>query len=277
MVNNEWCRDDLPSRADVHWERTDEALKWRVSRDPDMVLDAVVEHLNEHHPKADRVTLSMVAKARRWKHERDAAVARAEAAEARLAALEARPWALVMDDKSSPVFCPAITRDEVEKSVKSGMSGFVAAIGYQSATEATDTLWNLLKGDDPAVFVVRESDLPEVQRREDGFWATSTDDDYYRPTPESLRRDIASYLRFVASREAVARAIEAEQDMDPVEELAEQIETATRDALRTVVDSLTTVAPGLTPPDVEGLLDQTIRDQSHTLAARVLGQEASDE
>lgn len=47
-----WTRDDLPSPTDVRWERTAETWKWRPNPTTDHVLDAVVAHLNAHHPKA---------------------------------------------------------------------------------------------------------------------------------------------------------------------------------------------------------------------------------
>lgn len=66
--------------------------------------------------------------------------------------------------------------------------------------------------------------------------------------------------------------IEAEQAEDPVEELAEQIESATRDAIRQVCDDLADVAPSLDPLAVEQAMEITAA--SRKVAAHVLGQEA---
>lgn len=51
-TTGQWTREDLPSPADVCWERTAETWKWRPSPTTDHVLDAVVAHLNAHHPKS---------------------------------------------------------------------------------------------------------------------------------------------------------------------------------------------------------------------------------
>lgn len=65
----------------------------------------------------------------------------------------------------------------------------------------------------------------------------------------------------------------AEQAVDPVEELAGQIETAAREAIRKVCVLTGAVAPGLDDGVVEEMLD--ITSESRRLAAHVLGQEAS--
>lgn len=64
---------------------------------------------------------------------------------------------------------------------------------------------------------------------------------------------------------------------DPVEKLAVEIETATRHAIRGVVDALNPLVPTLTASDVEGVLDPTIRDYARDLARHILGQEASSD
>ena len=58
---------------------------------------------------------------------------------------------------------------------------------------------------------------------------------------------------------------------DPVEELAGQIEAATRAAIRQVCDDLAAVAPSLDPLAVERAMEVTAA--SRKVAAHVLGQE----
>lgn len=65
--------------------------------------------------------------------------------------------------------------------------------------------------------------------------------------------------------------IEAGQATDPVEELAGQIETATRAAIRQVCDDLADVVPSLDPLAVEMAME--VAAASRKVAAHVLGQE----
>lgn len=68
---------------------------------------------------------------------------------------------------------------------------------------------------------VRESDLPEAEQDEDGDWIV--DGGFIaasQTTAETVRGWIPAYLRSATCLEAVARAIEAEQAVDPVEEKA---------------------------------------------------------
>lgn len=80
-------------------------------------------------------------------------------------------------------------------------------------------------------------------------------------------------------QEAVERlfdlfGVSAGQATDPVEQLAEQIESATREAILQVCADLESVAPDLDPLTVERAMDVT--SASRCLAAHVLGQEAED-
>lgn len=124
---------------------------------------------------------------------------------------------------------------------------------------------------DPVVFVVRESDLPDVERDEDGDWLCENLVVNGKDTAEDVRGRALSQLEHVAMREAVARAIEAGQATDPVEELAGQIETATRAAIRQVCNDLADVVPSLDPLTVERAMEVTAA--SRKVAAHVLGQE----
>lgn len=107
---------------------------------------------------------------------------------------------------------------------------------------------------DPVVYVVRESDLPEVEQDEDGDWLCESLAVNRRDTAEDLRGRALSQLKHVAMREAVARAIEAEQAVDPLLGKAQEF---------------------------AALADWELTDREaellHTVAAHVLGQEAGDE
>lgn len=122
--------------------------------------------------------------------------ARAEAAEARTA--------------------PAVTHNDIEKVIDEWK-----LTGQSRGATLADDLWALLSGSDPAVYVVRESDLPEAERDEDGDWIV--DGGFIaasQTTAETVRGWIPAYLRSATCLEAVARAIEAEQAVDSVEEKA---------------------------------------------------------
>ena len=82
-----WTRDDLPSVMDLVKASVD-ATAIDPSGGADAALDAVVAHLNAHHPKPQpfdqggvRGADSLLYRAERAERERDAAVARAEQAE----------------------------------------------------------------------------------------------------------------------------------------------------------------------------------------------------
>ena len=76
-------------------------------------------------------------------------------------------------------------------------------------------------GDDPAVYVVRESDIAavEIERDERGWHGPGTTWTE-RSTSGEVRAHAEGLVRNVARCEAVARAIEAEPTVDPIEEKA---------------------------------------------------------
>ena len=80
----------------------------------------------------------------------------------------------------------------------------------------THAVWSLVSGADPAVHVVRESDLPEAWSNEDGGWESpnrSMDSD----DVPSIAVSLDNALGDVAFYESVTRAIQAEAAVDPVE------------------------------------------------------------
>ena len=86
-------------------------------------------------------------------------------------------------------------------------------------TDMADAVLALLSGSDPAVYVVRESDIAAVEvERVDAQWnADGALMAWTGESAEEVRGQNATALRNLAHREAVARAIEAEQAVDPVE------------------------------------------------------------
>ena len=242
---NEWTRDDLPDATELC-----RMSVYNIDVMVDRNLNAIVGHLNANHPKSDtdrwrRAHEIVEAERDQARDERDEAVARAEAAEARTA--------------------PAVTREDVEGVI----DRWVEQGGNHEAL--LDDLWRWASGSDPILYAIRESDLPEAWRDRQVWRAGQSS--YFRVTPEDMRSVIPATLGMVAARESVARAIEAEEAeaVDPVEELAGQIESATRDAIRQVCDTFATVAPTLDPLAVEQAMEVTAA--SRKIAAHVLGQE----
>ena len=136
-------------------------------------------------------------------HERDEAVARAVAAEARTA--------------------PAVTRDDIEKAIRgkvwaANRDPNKAGFHRVHIAWATDSVWSLVSGADPAVHVVRESDVAAVEVRRasdgwyaDGAWLASADE-----TAEWVRDRATEMVVCAARNEAVARAIEQDAASDPI-------------------------------------------------------------
>lgn len=153
---------------------------------------------------------------------RDEANARADAAEAKVRELERERenWRITAINRAAP----AATRADIEKAVRVVLCGNPDALSVR-ALAVTDAVLALVSGTDPAVYVVRESDLPEVQQDEDGFWRDK--DGVYlvgrAHTAESARANVLIQLRRAAEFEAVARAIEAEQAVDPIEEQTDSL------------------------------------------------------
>lgn len=284
---NEWTREDLPSEDHLLtvFRAGDPAKASTYERGGIIaVLDAVLDHLRINpgpSAREERVAVDDLRRLRRAhsivegerdqarrerdgavqarntalvlvsqaQDERDEAVARAEAAEARTA--------------------PAVTKAEVGKVVREAL-----VLHGVAPERVTDAVWSLVSGADPAVFVVRESDVAavEVKRHDDGFMETPLLRGHLDEDQSMLRHPATGYLQGLVETEALARAIEDGQATDPVEELAGQIESATREAIRQVCVDLADVAPSLDPLTVERAMEVTAA--SRKVAAHILGQEA---
>ena len=296
---NEWTRDDLPTISAIAPIAADPKsyAYFAVS----IALDAVVAHLNEHHPKPDDSFSDRVWKRayESMRRERDAAVARAEQAEnardtaatraeqmekalaasrdahqrsadahmewkarAEQAESELKPssplrqqadsWMRIVNHPaisqslseknksySDQVFeritwlfeaaedaresnpAPAVTRDDIGNALmRVGVSNGVET--HTEVSVGTDAVWALVSGADPAVYVIRESDLPTVQQDEDGEWYPGDRWDL----ADDRFIDVEGALEKMHLYAAIARAIEAEQAADPVEALADDFAQA---------------------------------------------------
>ena len=189
----------------------------------------------------------------RWvevERDRDEWKARAEAAEA---ACEGFKEYIARFCK--PNSNPAVTREDVEKAVHGSGGGF-----FDARLDAiTDAVWSLVSGDDPAVLVVRESDVAAVEVQPinggkgwlaDGSLVNMCES----PTESEAQEAVDHAFALLVGALAAARAIEAGQAADPVEDKAREF---------------------------AALIDWELTDREaellHTVAKHVIGQEANDE
>ena len=234
-----WTRDDLP-RPDAIRFVTD-----------DVALDLVVDHLNAYYPKPQpydqggvRGVDSLLYRAERAERERDAAVARAEAAEQLIPAYAmldvwlalgrdsihfddwydergyADAWAeltAAVREAAEARTVPAVTRDEIGNALmRVGVSNGVET--HTEVSVGTDAVWSLVSGADPAVYVVRESDVEAQAALRNRFGEFVVNGTVLNvTTAEDCREKAQRHLDAAARCEAIARAIEAEAVVDPVE------------------------------------------------------------
>ena len=135
-------------------------------------------------------------------------VERAEQAERELGELRSKVNAWGREHSA-----PALSRADIEK---------VVAEWVDDAPEIVNEVWALVSGADPAVYVIRESDLPTVQQDEDGEWYPGDRWDL----ADDRFIDVEGALEKMHLYAAIARAIEAEQAADPVEALADDFAQA---------------------------------------------------
>ena len=281
---NEWTREDLPSEDHLLtvFRAGDPAKASTDERGGIIaVLDAVLDHLRINPGPSAREERVAVGDLRRLRRAHEIVEGERDQARDSLRSLRGAHSRLTRDyrhlsdraEAAEARTAPAVSYDEILNAVHGNETGIY---GLGQASAVADAVWSLVSGADPAVFVVRESQLPDVERNEDGDWlCEKTLVVNGKDAAEDLRGRALPQLKHVAMREAVARAIEAEQAADPVEELAGQIESATRTAIRQVCDDLAAVAPSLDPLTVERAMEVTAA--SRKVAAHVLGQEAGDE
>ena len=260
-----WLRDDqvrnlvplVPAPAGGQWTRELEGELWAAIRDElrreypsatdhdhrklDLAasasVDAVREKLNAHCSKPEpydqggvRGADSLLYRAER---ERDAAVARAEQAEARvrLANQQSVEW----EGEAERLLCerdewkaraeaaeartaPAVTREDV----KGVIDHWIVQGGNHEAL--LDDLWRWVSGSDPAVHVVRESDLPAARVDGDYYVVASAKGDYKWPQhgPSWWAGRAQDALAKAARYTALARLAAREAVVDPVEAKARE-------------------------------------------------------
>lgn len=179
------------------------------------------------------------------RRERDKWKARAEAAEARTA--------------------PAVTREDV----RGVIDHWIVQGGNHEAL--LDDLWRWVSGSDPAVHVVRESQIHALTDPEDArhFFLADGQWEFRDPTESDLDHawdEVESDLRYLI---AVRRVREAEQAVDPVEEKARELYGAANAGVSwdAVVKSA----------DEGNRVDREVAREYRAIARHVLGQEAGDE
>ena len=228
-----WTRADLPSVIKSHayagkyFSRLQELEEY---------MDAMLDHLNEHYPKpeqdkwrAEWVAVNEDLKAARrqedladeqwkkWEHKANEWKARADQ---------------LRDERDDAVqSCIAVGRERDEwKASAEKAEADRENIAEEFADFRVEVVAEAVKyresnpqasGDDPAVYVVRESDIAavEIERDERGWHGPGTTWTE-RSTSGEVRAHAEGLVRNVARCEAVARAIEAEPTADPIEEKA---------------------------------------------------------
>ena len=177
---------------------------------------------------------SLLYRAERAERQRDEWKARAGAAEARTA--------------------PAVTRDDIEKAIRYEFLDWEGQLEAR-ISRAVNQTWNLVSGADPAVHVVRESDLPAARVDGDYYVVASAKGDYKWPQhgPSWWAGRAQDALAKAARYTALARlAADREATVNPVEEKARELYRAAT-------------------PDARW---ETVADEYRRIARHVLGQEA---
>lgn len=259
MTSNsgQWTRDDFPaSLPDAEGVYGPSILVPSVRRD-------LAAWLNAHHPKPQpydqggvRGVDSLLYRAER---ERDEWKARAEQAERERDIAET--YRRTVEQQAANVGMPLhVSRADVEKAIRgkvwaANRDPNKAGFHRVHVDWATDAVWSLVSGDDPAVHVVRESDLPAARVDGDYYVVASAKGDYKWPQhgpswwagrAQDALAEAARYtsLALLAAREAVVDTVEAKA--------RELYRVATPDARW-----------------------ETVADEYRRIARHVLGQEAT--
>ena len=249
----QWTRDDLPAAGRIMHE------SWKRERyGVEIALSAVVDHLNAYYPKPQpydqggvRGVDSLLYRAER---ERDEWKARAEQAERERDIAET--YRRTVEQQAANVGMPLhVSRADVEKAVWTRQGTWKDVVWGRIVEEVTDAVMPLVSGADPAVHVVRESDLPAARVDGDYYVVASAKGDYKWPQhgpswwagrAQDALAKAARYtsLALLAAREAVVDTVEAKA--------RELYRVATPDARW-----------------------ETVADEYRRIARHVLGQEAT--
>ena len=252
------------------------------------VIDQVVAWLNAHHPKLEpydqggvRGADSLLYRAERAERERDAAAARAEKAEQLIPAYAmldiwgalgrdsihfddwydehgyADAWAelaAAVREAAEARTAPAVSRADVEEAIRCEFLDWEGQ--WESRiSRAVNQTWNLVSGADPAVHVVRESDLPAARVDGDYYVVASAKGDYKWPQhgPSWWAGRAQDALAEAARYTSLARLAAREGVVDTVEAKARELYRAAT-------------------PDARW---ETVADEYRRIAAHVLGLEAA--
>lgn len=207
----------------------------------------------------------------RVKRERNAAVARAEKAEQLI------PAYAMLD------VWGALGRDSIHFDDWYDERGYADAWAELAAgvREAAET------HDDPAVFAVRESDIAAVEvkrmQRPSGSYRWDSCDGTGSAVPDgdeaadNARKMVELRAKGLVSALAVQRAIEAEQSVDRVAELAALIESSARKIVQSAANALAVITGEEVRVDVDGLLADVHPDAWRQMARHALEQDASSD
>lgn len=277
-----WTRDDLPSVMDLVKVSTD-ANAIDPSYGADAALNAVVTHLNTHHPKPDAAAAEWLDRAlnnpdeqlvaldearieaniqrNRAERERDAAIARADAAEKR------HKW-----PKMTPTGHAYIApRTYAELCHLHGDAAQAAVESWEADECPPEPTWEMVG--------IAHREVERLRRECDEM----------RPFPAVTRADVEFALgeldaegddddltiSLAAAIDAVCDLLGIEAAVDPVEDLSTRLKDAARDALRTTVDAMTAIVPALADFDSDELVNDISHEQWRTMARNVLKDKAS--
>ena len=283
-------RDDLPDQYAAYSKIARPDCGDLTPSDLGPLLDAVVEHLNANGgvPAPDLLSSAAdcvldaedrakdaKAEAARWRRahgivEQERDQARESLHEACKVAQSYKVDAYQATERAEAAEArttPAVTRADIEKAIRgkvwaASREPNKAGFHRVHVDWATDAVWSLVSGDDPAVFVVRESDVAAVEVERDSHGEWFADGEHVYALGAAYSRNLAGcYMQKAVRRLAVARAIEQDAATDPVEAKAEEFYDVAY------------------PDDPDGWTHQADmhRDPFRRLAAHVLGQEAGDE
>lgn len=229
-AGGQWTREDLPSVMDLVKASVD-AMATELGGGADAALDAVVAHLNAHHPKSVHPMDPEMARLRRERDEarnaRDTAATRAkqlerevskvegrasewsikaqewrvraEAAEARatLAEQERENWRITAINRAAP----AVSRADIEKAISElrTFPRFLTDELLVLRDEAIDAAWALVSGNEAEQAVDPVEEKAEELMR---VLAPETEDCTWRILTEPAREDFRRLARHVLGQEA---------------------------------------------------------------------------
>ena len=202
---NEWTSNDVPSveSLDLYAKRPDLDISGK-HFGAAVAFGAMVKHLNTHYPKPENPERRADDDASRWRRAHSIVEAERDTARSERDEWKARA-----------------ARAEQERE-----NWRIIAINRAEAAEARTTP----TVDDPALYVIRESDVAAVKVEKVGSQRTARD--VSAGGPEQARQWVQDHLQRAAAYEAMARAFEANAEpADQVEQKAVELYEATDDSI----------------------------------------------